>query len=98
MSHRRCAGFLEGTDGIAENVVPEQRLEGLAVYYVGASVKQLADIDFEPGVFEDPHRTGLVEFHQYIDIAVYPGLPACNRSKDGCVVHAVPPQLAFMVA
>jgi len=60
MSLRRCAGFLEGIDGIAQDAVAQQRLERSAIHDVAGAVEELVDVYLQPRVFEDPQRPVLI--------------------------------------
>ncbi len=55
MSCRRCAGFMEGIDGVPEDRISEARLKCLPVNNI-SPLNHFADIEFQAGVFEQPYR------------------------------------------
>ncbi len=73
ISRRRCAGFLEGIDGVAQDGVAKQRTKRLAVYDVRGASQKLSDIDLAAGIFKDADRLGGIEVDLDVDIA-------CRRS------------------
>jgi hypothetical protein len=52
MSDGRCAGFLEGIDCVVQNVASEQWLQRPAIHNITSAIEELADIQFQPGVFK----------------------------------------------
>ncbi len=62
MSRRRCAGFLEGMNGVSQNGVTHQRFQRPAVYDVGGAVEHVVYVQLQSRVIENPHRAVLVEF------------------------------------
>jgi len=45
ISWRRCAGFLEGTDGAAEDAIPKEGLEGLPVYHIAGPTEDPVHVE-----------------------------------------------------
>jgi hypothetical protein len=98
MSGRRCAGFLEGMDRVARNVIADQGLGDPAVHHVAGAIEECVDVQLQPGVREAPPGPILIEFHQRIDIAVRAGFSPRKRAEHRGVRHAEQPQLALVSA
>ena len=85
---QRCVGFLEGINCVVQNVIAEQRLERPAVHHISGAMEHLVDVDLQAGVLEDPHGLVRIQFHQHIDIAVFPGLAARHGTEHRGMRHA----------
>jgi hypothetical protein len=75
-------------DGIAQDAIAKKRLERSAIHYVTGAIEDLADVDLQPGVFEDPHGPIPIEFHEHVDIAIRSGFSPRDRTEHRCVGHA----------
>jgi hypothetical protein len=52
-----------------------------AVCNAARTVKELTDIDFEPGLLKDSHGPVFIEFYQYIDVAVVSSFSSSRRTE-----------------
>ena len=98
MSRNLCAGLLEGTHRISQDMVAEKRFEGSAVGHIRMAPQQIVDIQLQSCVLEQSHGTALVQLHKDVDIALIFCLTSGHGTEDSGMVDTIAPQLAFMRA
>jgi hypothetical protein len=98
MSARRCAGFLEGMNCIAQYIGLEQRLQCPAIHDIDWNIEESVDVELQSGVLENAYRALLIEFYQDVNIASRAGFAARHGAEDRGVRDSKPPQIAFVRA
>ena len=83
-------------DGVAEDGVFEQGLEGLAIDDIGGGSEEFGNIELEAGVFEEAHGEGRVEIHEYVDVAIRTGFAAGEGAEDRGVADALVVQVGLV--
>jgi hypothetical protein len=75
-------------DRVVQNVFAQQGFKRLAIDYVTGSIKDFVHIESEPGILKNSKGATLIEFNQYIDIAIGPRLSPRHGAEDGNMRHA----------
>jgi len=84
-------------DGVAEDVVAQERFERALVDDVSGNVEKTLDVQFEPGVLEETDGLGFVQFDQDVDVAGRTGLATRNRTEDSGVGDTHAAELRLVV-
>jgi hypothetical protein len=95
-SDRRCAGFLEGMDGVAQNPGLEQRLQGSAIHDVRRTAQEVVDVQLQSGVLEDAHGQRVIEFYEDVNVAFGASFATGDGAEDCGVRHSKTPQVRLM--
>src|SRR5439155_27066130 len=76
----------------------DQRLQCSPVHHVTRTVEELVDVEFQPGVLKDAHRSVLVELYQHVDVTFRAAFAACHRTEYCGMCHSKPPQISLVGA
>src|SRR2546422_4891065 len=75
---------------VAQNIGLDQRLQCSPVHHVTWTVEELVDVEFQPGVLKDAHRSVLVELYQHVDVTFRAAFAACHRTEHCGMCHSKP--------
>src|SRR5947208_40009 len=64
---------------VAQNIGLDQRLQCSPVHHVTWTVEELVDVEFQPGVLKDAHRSVLVELYQHVDVTFRAASPRATE-------------------
>jgi len=68
------------------------------VHHVPSAIEDFADVQLQPGIFEDPHWAAVVKFHQHINVARLRGIAARDQTEHCGMRDAEPMQFPLVAA